>query len=107
MRNVRISDLTIGYRGGITLDDVAQQRGCNPFFYEPARKEKGRGVRSYPEPSAHGIQPAWGFSISHAEDITLRRIRLTIATPDERPWLYELDTKRIRIKHPQIQNPAS
>lgn len=104
VRDVRISDLTIGYRGGITLDDVAQQRGCNPFFYEPARKDKSRGVRSYPEPSAHGIQPAWGFSISHAEDITLRRIRLSTATPDERPWLYENNVKRLKMRNLKAQN---
>jgi len=104
VRDVRISDLTIGYRGGITLDDVAQQRGCNPFFYEPARKDKSRGVRSYPEPSAHGLQPAWGFSISHAEDITLRRVRLSTATPDERPWLYENNVKRLKMHNLKAQN---
>ena len=102
--DVRISDLTIGYRGGITLDDVAQQRGCNPFFYEPARTDKNRGVRSYPEPSAHGLQPAWGFSINHAEDITLRRIRLTTATPDERPWLHEDNVRNLKIRNLKVRN---
>ena len=83
---------------------MAQQRGCNPFFYEPARKDKSRGVRSYPEPSAHGLQPAWGFSISHAEDITLRCVRLSTATPDERPWLYENNVKRLKMRNLKAQN---
>lgn len=97
IRNVQISDLSISYRGGITLQDVAEQRGCNPFFYEPARKKDSkRGVTKYPEPSAHGIQPAWGFSISQAEDITLQRIHLETKTYDERPWIYLHDTQRVQ-----------
>lgn len=106
VRDVVIEDLTVDFRGGITLTDVAEQRGSNPFFYVPARKDPNRGVIKYPEPSAHGIQPAWGFSISHARDITLRRVQLSTATYDERPWLYEHDTRGIRMRKVSIDNSS-
>jgi len=93
VRHVQISNLSVQFRGGITLDDVAAQRGSNPFFYHP-----GRGsMRGYPEPSAHGIQPAWGFSISHAEDIDLLDIRLELLQADERPPLHWEHARNIHI----------
>ena len=97
VRNVSIEDLEIEYRGGLTLEDVELQRGRNPFFIPEARKASEPGEANYPEPSAHGIQPAWGFSISHAEDITLKNIRLRLLQKDERPWLYQKDTKGASI----------
>lgn len=75
VRDVKIRDLTVEYRGGITLDDVREQRGANDFF------QRGNG---YPEPSAHGIQPAWGINMEHCEDISLRRVTMTHRLPDER-----------------------
>lgn len=101
VRNVRIEDLSVQFRGGLTLDDVREQRGVNTFFYEGGGKaeisrHEGRG--GYPEPSAHGIQPAWGFSISFAENISLDRITLSCIEPDERPWLYENHTRNVRMK---------
>lgn len=75
VRGVKIRDLTVDYRGGITLEDVREQRGSNDFF------QRGNG---YPEPSAHGIQPAWGINMEHCEDISLRRITMTHRLPDER-----------------------
>ena len=98
IKDVLIEDLSIDYRGGITLDDVREQRGSNPFFFGgkgEARISRGGEKSGYPEPSAHGIQPAWGFSITHAEDIHLNRVRLSCLQPDERPWLYKSDTENV------------
>ena len=97
IRHVMIDSLYVQFRGGLTLEDVKLQRGCNPFFFQEKRPASQIGESNYPEPSAHGIQPAWGFSILHAEDIELRRIQLETINKDERPWLYKRDTKRIRI----------
>lgn len=47
---------------------------------------------------AHGIQPAWGFSISHAEDITLKDVRLETVSPDERPPYYLSHTRRVTFR---------
>ena len=82
--------------------DVGEQRGANPFFFggkdgQP-RINRHESHSGYPEPSAHGIQPAWGFSISHADNIRLKRVTLSCMQPDERPWLYHKDTKRLRLK---------
>lgn len=100
IQNVLIEDLSVEFRGGITLDDVQQQRGANPFFFGgngKARINRGGEKEGYPEPSAHGIQPAWGFSISNADDIDLRRVRLSTLRPDERPWLYRENTPGLKL----------
>ena len=81
----------------------------NPFFIPSARKVTDIGEANYPEPSAHGIQPAWGFSISHAEDIRLKNIHLETIHEDERPAFYMEDTKNLHLnkitcphEHPDI-----
>ncbi len=100
--DVRIEHLSVQFRGGLTMDDYRLQRGVNPFFVPEARKATERGEANYPEPSAHGIQPAWGFSIRHADDIRLRHIRLQTIRPDERPWLHRHDITRLRMKHVKV-----
>ncbi len=97
VRNVKIKNLNIQFRGGLTLDDVKEQRGRNPFFIPEARKPTDIGEANYPEPSAHGIQPAWGFSITYAEDISLEDVHLEAIQPDERPIYYSKETKNISI----------
>ncbi len=98
VRHVRIEDLSVQFRGGLTLQDVEQQRGSNPFFFHSDGNPPGKGLFKYPEPSAYGIQPAWGFSIQHAEHITLKNIHLEVVRPDERPKFHFYATKHIRIK---------
>ena len=102
IKKVRITDVYIQYRGGITLDDVKHQRGSNPFFFGKgggaAAINRHEGTGGYPEPSAHGIQPAWGFSITNTEDITLKNVRLETITPDERPMFYIENTKGFQSK---------
>ncbi len=95
--NVHIENVSIEYRGGLTLQDVKEQRGSNPFFYKPKRNTDRFGMKAYPEPAAHGIQPAWGFSISYAENITLKNIRMTLMQPDERPPFYLEHTQNIQL----------
>ena len=106
VRGVRIEDLSVQFRGGLTLDDVREQRGANPFFFGGAdgqpRINRHESHSGYPEPSAHGIQPAWGFSISHAEGVRLRRITLSCLRPDERPWLHQEDVKGLRMRKVKI-----
>ena len=98
VRDVRIEHLSVQFRGGLTMDDYREQRGVNPFFIPSARKSSEQGEANYPEPSAHGIQPAWGFSISHAERIRLHHIRLETLHPDKRPWLFQKDARNIKMK---------
>lgn len=88
IRNVSISNLSVEYRGGLTMQDYEEQRGRNTFF-------SSRNESTYPEPSAHGIQPAWGFSIQHVDGILLKNIRMTLMNPDERPEIYKKDVSNM------------
>ena len=105
--HVHINNLYVQFRGGLTLKDVEEQRGSNPFFIPEARQHGQMGEANYPEPSAHGIQPAWGFSISYAENIRLKDVRLETIAPDERQSLYLHQTKRIRLSGVTFKNGPS
>ena len=100
--NVCIKNLRVQFRGGLTLDDYKEQRGRNPFFIPEARTGGQLGEANYPEPSAHGIQPAWGFSISHAENICLKNINLETIHPDERQPFYMHKTSNIRLRNVKV-----
>lgn len=107
IKHVRLSDIHIRYRGGLTLDDVQQQHGSNPFFFagtEKAGITRGNEIEGYPEPSAHGLQPAWGLSISHAENVHLKNILLETLQHDQRPAIFTHDTKRVRMRHVTTRN---
>ena len=80
VENVTLKDIHIQYKGGLTLEDVRQQRGANSFFF-------GRNG-GYPEPSAHGIQPAWGLSMQHARNITFKNVTMELMQPDEREKIF-------------------
>lgn len=110
IKNVQIEDLSVEFRGGITLEDLHEQRGSNPFFFGGngrAHINRGWEKGGYPEPSAHGIQPAWGFSISNAEDIDIRRIKLSSLKPDERPWLHQENTENLKLSEIFINDEYS
>lgn len=80
VENVTLKNIHIQYKGGLTLDDVRQQKNSNPFFF-------GRN-NGYPEPSAHGIQPAWGLSMQYARNITFKNVTMELMQPDEREKIY-------------------
>lgn len=80
VENVTLKNIHIQYKGGLTLDDVRQQKNSNPFFF-------GRN-NGYPEPSAHGIQPAWGLSMQYARNITFKNVTMELMQPDEREKIF-------------------
>lgn len=88
IRNVSISNLSVEYRGGLTMKHYEEQIGRNTFF--SSRKEG-----TYPEPSAHGIQPAWGWSLQHIDGLQLNNINMTVKMADERPKVYINDVKNM------------
>ena len=85
---VTFDDVTIQYRGGITLDDVAMQRGSNPFFTRQP---------DYPEPAAHGIQPAAWFVVRHADGIQFCNVHVETLQADERPRFLFDDADAVRF----------
>ena len=103
VRNVHIEDLSVQFRNPLTLEDVRLQRGRNPFFIPEARAANELGEANYPEPSAHGIQPAWAFSISHARNILLKDVTMRMTGRDERPPVYQKDTRKIRFRNVRYQ----
>lgn len=91
IRNVEIVNLSVEFRGGLTMKDFEEQNGRNTFF-------SSRNENTYPEPSAHGIQPAWGLSIQHVDGLRLKNIRMTLKKPDGRPQLYLKDVKNMTVE---------
>lgn len=83
IKDVTLKDVSITYLGGTTIEDVRTQKGANNFF--------NRYDKKYPEPFAHGIQPAWGLSMQHTRNITFKKVSLSLLTPDERPQAYLKD----------------
>ena len=80
VENVTLRDIHIQYKGGLTKEDVRLQRGANSFFF-------GRNS-GYPEPSAHGIQPAWGLSMQHVRNIKFKNVTMELMQPDEREKIF-------------------
>ena len=80
VEDVTLRDVSIQYKGGLTKEDARRQRGANAFFF-------GRNS-GYPEPSAHGIQPAWGLSMQHARNIRFKNVTMDLLEPDGREKIF-------------------
>lgn len=112
IEDVTLSNIYIQYKGGLTMDDVRAQRNTNNFFTKtnsaangtPGFKPKGNGadkaaeaktehdpydvnqqVHGYPEPSSHGIVPAYGLYISHAKNVSIDHVQFETIEEDKRP----------------------
>ena len=94
VEDVKLSDIRILYRGGLTLDQVAKQPAdlVNTFFFRasggvPPREPYATPEREkeYPEPSMFGMLPAYGFFIRHAKGIELNNVEVGYMKEDRRP----------------------
>ena len=94
VEDVRLSDIRIMYRGGLTLDQVAKQPVdlVNTFFFRasggvPPREpfDTPEREKEYPEPSMFGLLPAYGFFIRHAKGIELTNVEVGFMQEDRRP----------------------
>lgn len=112
VEDVKLSDIRILYRGGLTLDQVAQQPAdlVNTFFFRatggvPPREPYATPEREkeYPEPSMFGLLPAYGFYIRHAAGIEFNNVEVGFMKEDRRP-AFVLDTvKGIDLQHVKAQ----
>ena len=104
IRDVRLSDIRIESRGGISMAEVAEQPDhlVNDFFLRTQPDETGvTGPRdpfavplrekAYPEPSMFGLLPASGLYARHVEGLSLRDVDFAFLEADERPLIL-LDT---------------
>jgi hypothetical protein len=112
VEDVKLSNIRIQYRGGLSLEQVAAQPAnlVNTFFF---RVPGGRGPGSipprepfatperekeYPEPSMFGLLPAWGFFIRHAKGIQFDNVDIDYVKEDRRPAFVLDDAKSIVLR---------
>jgi polygalacturonase len=112
VEDVRISDVRIVSRGGLSLDDAAKQPAdlINPFFdrglgardprdpYHPPEQ-----VKSYPEPSMFGVLPACGIYVRHAKDLAFRDLKFSFEKDDTRPVIVLDDVAGAEFKNLKAQ----
>jgi polygalacturonase len=106
IEDVRLSDIHIMSRGGLSLDDAAKQPAelVNRFFlraagladprdpYLPPEQEK-----AYPEPSMFGVLPAYGVYARHAKGLSFHEIELGFVRDDTRPVIVLDDVAGVRF----------
>jgi len=112
IEDLRIEDVRVVYRGGLTLDEAAKQPAdlVNTFFlrgpgladprdpYNPPEQEKG-----YPEPSMFGLLPAYGIYVRHAGHVAFRDVTVGFAKDDTRPAVVLDDVAGAEFDHVQAQ----
>jgi polygalacturonase len=112
IEDVQLSNITIIYRGGLTLDQVAKQPAdlVNTFFFRaqggiPPREPFATPEREkeYPEPSMFGLMPAYGFFVRHAKNIGLDHVTIGFAKEDTRPAFVLEDVDGIELHHVDAQ----
>lgn len=113
VEDVRLSNIQIEHRGGLTLEHVAQQPAelINTFFlrspglagprdpFQPPEQEK-----AYPEPSMFGLLPAHGFYVRHAKNIFVRDVEVRYLAEDKRPAVVLDDVQGATFDSVRLQN---
>ncbi len=108
VEDVKLSQIRILYRGGLTLDQVARQPAdlVNTFFFRatggvPPRQpyDTPEREKEYPEPSMFGMLPAYGFFIRHAGNIELNHVDVSFLQEDRRPAFVLDSVEGIELEH--------
>ena len=108
VEDVKLSNIRILYRGGLTLDQVAKQPAdlVNTFFFRatggvPPREpyDTPEREKEYPEPSMFGMLPAYGFFIRHAKGILLNDVDIGFMKEDRRPAFVLDSVEGIELEH--------
>lgn len=128
IEDVTLSNIYIQYKGGLTMDDVIHQRGANSFFtrvnsaahgtrqsgVEQEPEKPGRPnpfdvpdmEKGYPEPSSHGILPAYGLFIKHAKNVRVDKVEFETLQEDQRPAIVLMDVNGIKFTEIQVDKSA-
>jgi polygalacturonase len=115
IEDVKLTDIRVVSRGGLSLDDVAKQAPelVNTFFlrgpglggphdpFTPPEQEKG-----YPEPSMFGLLPAYGMFVWHAKNLTVDQLDVGYAKEDTRPAVVLMDVAGIEFSRTRAQRAA-
>lgn len=103
IEDVTFSNIFIQYKGGYTMDDVVKQTDANLFFNRDLKKPGRRPYdipqqeKGYPEPSSHGVLPAYGLFISHARNVRFNNIEFQTINPDSRPAILLMDVEGVEF----------
>jgi len=115
VEDIKLSDIRILSRGGLTLDQVAKQPAdmVSTFFFRapggvPAREafDTPEREKEYPEPSMFGLLPAYGFFIRHAKGIELTNVEVGFMQEDRRPAFVLDDVDGADFQHVKAQKAA-
>jgi len=128
IEDVTLSNIYIQYKGGLTMDDVIHQRGANSFFTrvnsaahgtrqsggEQEPEKPGRPdpfdvpdmEKGYPEPSSHGILPAYGLFIKHAKNVRVDKVEFETLQEDQRPAIVLMNVDGIKFTEVEVDKSA-
>ncbi len=115
VEDVRLSDIRISSRGGLSLEDAARQPAAlvNRFFLRGPGAADPRDpylppeqVAAYPEPSMFGVLPAWGLYVRHARDLAFRDIKWSLEKDDTRPVVVLDDVAGAEFKDVKAPRPG-
>jgi polygalacturonase len=115
VEDIKLSDIRILSRGGLTLDQVAKQPAdmVSTFFFRapggvPPREafDTPEREKEYPEPSMFGLLPAYGFFIRHAKGIELTNVEVGFMQEDRRPAFVLDDVDGADFQHVKAQKAA-
>jgi polygalacturonase len=115
VEDVRLSNIRILYRGGLTLDQVAKQPSdlVNTFFFRqsggvPPREpyDTPEREKEYPEPSMFGMMPAYGMFLRHARNIEVNNVAFGYMQEDRRPAFVLDQVSGIDFQHVKAQKTS-
>lgn len=116
IEDVKLNDIRIVSRGGLTLDQVAKEPAdlVNTFFFRqsggvPPREpfETPEREKEYPEPSMFGLIPAYGFFLRHARNVELNDVEISCMQADTRPAFVLDQVSNIDLVHVRAQKPIA
>jgi polygalacturonase len=112
VEDIKLNNIRLVYRGGLTLDDVAKQPSdlVNTFFFRasggvPPREpfDTPEREKEYPEPSMFGLVPAYGFFLRHVKGIELNDLEVSFLKDDTRPAFVLNDVQDADFQHVKAQ----
>lgn len=127
IEDVTLSNIYIQYKGGLSMDDVITQKGSNNFFTRNNSSANGTATRGnsdqkataqrdpydvpqmekgYPEPSSHGILPAYGLFISHAKNVLIDKVEFETINEDKRPVIVLMDVEDVKFQDMKVDKSA-
>lgn len=117
IENIRLSNIRIETRGGLTMRETAEQPEAlvNPFFLRggapgvQGRREPfavPKRENAYPEPSMFGLLPATALYARHVKNLRLHNVEIATTAPDERPAIVLESADGVSLRNVALPVPA-